>query len=255
MTLKRVLFLGSGDYQSRIIKELESKSCVVIQTDEKIFEIDKSIDLVISFGYRFIVDEHVILSSNIPMLNLHISLLPWNRGAHPVFWSFWDNTQSGVSIHIIDKGIDTGPILFQRPVFIDASKESFASAYNKLNLELVDLFIENITSILTEKLEGKPQHGKSTFHFKRNLPSDFSGWNSNIKNEIDRLSKIGFTPYSEELKIIDEIEQVRNRNNINWMNLLRIVAIESPDKLTKIVNDINSSDIEISKLLTKLVNK
>jgi folate-dependent phosphoribosylglycinamide formyltransferase PurN len=250
MTLKRVLFLGSGDYQSRIIKELESKSCVVIQTDEKIFEIDKSIDLVISFGYRFIVDEHVILSSNIPMLNLHISLLPWNRGAHPVFWSFWDNTQSGVSIHIIDKGIDTGPILFQRPVFIDASKESFASAYNKLNLELVDL-----TSILTEKLEGKPQHGKSTFHFKRNLPSDFSGWNSNIKNEIDRLSKIGFTPYSEELKIIDEIEQVRNRNNINWMNLLRIVAIESPDKLTKIVNDINSSDIEISKLLTKLVNK
>jgi methionyl-tRNA formyltransferase len=189
------------------------------------------------------------------MLNLHISLLPWNRGAHPVFWSFWDNTQSGVSIHMIDKGIDTGPILFQRPVFIDANKESFASAYNRLNLELVDLFIENITLILTEKLEGKPQHGKSTFHFKRNLPSDFSGWDSNIKNEIDRLSKNGFTPYSEELKIIDQIEQIRNRNNINWMNLLRIVAIEAPDRLTKIVNDINSSDIEISKLLVKLVNK
>ena len=48
MTLKKVLFLGSGDYQSRIIKELESKSCVVIQTDEKIFEIDKSIDLVLT---------------------------------------------------------------------------------------------------------------------------------------------------------------------------------------------------------------
>ena len=36
------------------------------------------------------------------------------QGAHPNFWSFYDNTPSGVTIHLIDAGIDTGDVLYQK---------------------------------------------------------------------------------------------------------------------------------------------
>ena len=71
-------------------------------------------DLIVSFGYRHILRSDFINKCGCPIANLHISYLPFNRGAHPNFWSFYDDTPSGVSIYLIDEGIDTGPILFQK---------------------------------------------------------------------------------------------------------------------------------------------
>ena len=56
-------------------------------------------------------------------------------------------------------------------------------------------------------------------------------------------------------EIIDDIEKIRTRNNINWMNLLRIVAVEAPDSLTTITSEINATDGEISKLLARLAQQ
>jgi folate-dependent phosphoribosylglycinamide formyltransferase PurN len=252
---KNVLFLGSGKYQSIIVENLKIKGCNVFQVDTKILEIDNQIDLVISFGYRYILDQSLLQTSKIPKINLHISYLPWNRGAHPNFWSFWDNTPSGVSIHVIDSGIDTGPILYQKQVIIDPKKETFYSSYQKLNSEIVSLFLENLNSILRCKFIEVPQRGRGSFHYQRNFPKDFSGWESNIESEIARLYRSGFNPNIGKLKLIDDIEKIRNRNNINWMNLLRIVAVEAPDSLTTITTEINEADSEISKLLAKLAEK
>lgn len=81
------------------------------------------------------------------IFNLHISLLPYNRGASPNFFSFIENTPKGVTIHQIDEGLDTGPILAQKELFFDESKETFASSYEKLILEIQMLFKENWSSI------------------------------------------------------------------------------------------------------------
>jgi|LauGreSuBDMM15SN_2_FD.fasta_scaffold30458_2 methionyl-tRNA formyltransferase len=253
--IKNVLFLGSGEPQSIIVEQLKIKGCNVFQIDTKISEIENQIDLVISFGYRYILDQSLLQTSKIPKINLHISYLPWNRGAHPNFWSFWDNTPSGVSIHVIDSGIDTGPILYQKQVIIDPKIESFSSSYQKLNSEIVSLFLANLDSILRCKFVEIPQRGRGSFHYQRTLPKDFSGWESNIESEITRLYKSGFNPNIEKLKLIDDIEKIRTRNNINWMNLLRIVAVEAPDSLTTITTEINATDSEISKLLAKLAQK
>jgi methionyl-tRNA formyltransferase len=253
--IKNVLFLGSGEQQSIIVEQLKIKGCNVFQIDTKISEIENQIDLVISFGYRYILDKSLLKTSKIPKINLHISYLPWNRGAHPNFWSFWDNTPSGVSIHIIDSGIDTGPILYQKQVIIDPKIESFSSSYQKLNSEILSLFLANLDSILRCKFVEIPQRGRGSFHYQRALPKDFSGWESNIESEITRLYRSGFNPNIEKLKLIDDIEKIRTRNNINWMNLLRIVAVEAPDSLTTITTEINATDSEISKLLAKLAQK
>jgi hypothetical protein len=86
-------------------------------------------DLIISFGYRHIISKEIIKSVNCPIINLHISYLPYNRGAHPNFWSFYDKTPSGVTIHLVNEGIDTGPIIYQRHIIFDNNEKMRMSAF------------------------------------------------------------------------------------------------------------------------------
>ena len=60
-------------------------------------------DFIISFGYKFLLDKETIKAVNSSAINLHISYLPFNKGAHPNIWSILENTISGVTIHLIDK--------------------------------------------------------------------------------------------------------------------------------------------------------
>ena len=54
------------------------------------------------------------------------------------------------------------------------------------------------------------------------------------------------------LKIIDEIEKVRSSNNINWMDVLRLVFIHAPNEAKKLMKKINEEDNRISELFKKL---
>jgi len=58
----------------------------------------------------------------------------------------------------------------------------------------------------------------------------------------------------KELKIISKIQGVRTRNNINWMNILRIAMIHSPKQTKKLLKKINSQDKAISILIKRLAN-
>lgn len=50
-------------------------------------------------------------------LNVHPSLLPANRGPDPLFWTFHDgHHETGVTIHKMDEGLDTGPIVAQEKI-------------------------------------------------------------------------------------------------------------------------------------------
>ena len=54
------------------------------------------------------------------------------------------------------------------------------------------------------------------------------------------------------LKIIDEIEEVRTRNNVNWMDILRLAFIHAPEESKKLMKKINLEDNRISELFKKL---
>ena len=54
------------------------------------------------------------------------------------------------------------------------------------------------------------------------------------------------------LKIIDQIEKVRTKNNVNWMDILRLAFRNSPDEAKKLMMKINTEDDRISELLKKL---
>ena len=53
-------------------------------------------------------------------------------------------------------------------------------------------------------------------------------------------------------KIINQIQKIRSKNNVNWMNLLRLAFKLDPKNASNIMKRINYDDKKISSLLKKL---
>jgi|TARA_B110000263_G_C15144908_1_gene435068 hypothetical protein len=64
---------------------------------------------------------------------------------------------------------------------------------------------------------------------------------------VDKNKKI-----EQYLKIIDEIEKVRTRNNVNWMDILRLAFTHAPEEAKKLMKKIDHQDNRISELVKKL---
>lgn len=50
-------------------------------------------------------------------------------------------------------------------------------------------------------------------------------------------------------KIINKIQEIRSKNNVNWMDLLRIAIKKDPKNSTKVISNIYQSDSDISNLV------
>jgi methionyl-tRNA formyltransferase len=96
-------------------------------------------DLGISILFGYILRAELLRVLPAGCINLHPSLLPYNRGAYPNVWSIIDGTPSGVTLHYIDEGVDTGDIIAQRQVEVEPV-DTGQSLYQKLEQTCVDLF-------------------------------------------------------------------------------------------------------------------
>ena len=260
LIMKKILFLGYSNKETAIIDKLkENKKFQIFNTKNKIKLKDlNNINLVISFGYRHIIDKE-ILKKKKNIINLHISYLPYNRGAHPNFWSFAENTPSGVSINKIDNGIDTGNVIYQKLIDFELNKNkkilTFRKTYSTLISEIENLFIVNTKNILSGEYEDFKQIGDGTFHNSNQLPVILKSWNQNIFKTILKYQKEKKNIINKELDLLNEIEKTRKNNNVNWMNILRLSIKNSPLKTLEILNSINIDDDRISKLFKKLNEK
>ena len=66
------------------------------------------------------------------------------------------------------------------------------------------------------------------------------------------MKKNIFKTDNKYLKIINKIENIRKKNNVNWMNILRLAFKKSPKEAAKIMSLIYSDDASITKLVKKL---
>ena len=160
----KVLFLGSQD--SALIPILKKNDDQILWIDRPIdaaFRNQNPADFLISYGYHHILKTEVLEFFPGRAVNLHISYLPWNRGADPNLWSFVDNTPKGVSIHHIDCGIDTGDLIARQEVTMDGT-ETLRSSYEKLNVAMLDLFEKVWPDICAGRAARTPQQGRGSFH-------------------------------------------------------------------------------------------
>lgn len=140
--------------------------------------------LVVSYNYRHIIKPDVIDYMQGKIVNLHISLLPWNRGSSPNFWSFVDDTPKGVTIHRVTQGLDTGDIIAQREVFFDENKETFSSSYDRLQTEIVELFKENWQELYEGTYTLHQQQGIGSYHTQRDRQEYLLGKNFSYDMKI-----------------------------------------------------------------------
>ena len=142
----------TGDTATIVARELE-------------FAYDYGADFIISYGYRHIVPELWLLKCR--SINLHISYLPYNRGCAPNLWAWYEGTPHGVTIHELDKGIDTGPILVRRKVDMCVGEHTLASSYECLHTQMGQLFFDHWPSIRNGRLQAFPQAGKTSYNNRR----------------------------------------------------------------------------------------
>lgn len=189
----RVLVLGYEE--GPIIEYLKSVDEVYVISFRLTLEQIQSYnpDFIVSYGYKYILRPPVVKAYPNRIINLHISKLPWNRGYHPNFWSFYDNTPKGVTIHFIDEGIDTGRILLQKDVNFSESEDTLGKTYERLRKEIEDLFITNWIAIRSYQIEPfKQSKFSGSHHYRRDLkaiwPLLSQGWDTPIY-EVEDLGE------------------------------------------------------------------
>ena len=58
--------------------------------------------------------------------------------------------------------------------------------------------------------------------------------------------------YRKSLKLVNQIQKIRSKNNINWMNLLRLALKLDHKSTSKILSEIYKDDQRITKLAEKI---
>ena len=90
------------------------------------------------------------------VVNLHTSLLPLHRGSYPNVWTIVDQTAAGVTMHLVNEGVDTGPVLAQAEIQASPS-DTGLSLNQRLESAVIELFQNNWDKFVSGELEPKPQ--------------------------------------------------------------------------------------------------
>lgn len=79
-------------------------------------------DVVLVYGTR-IIKTATLACVPAPFINYHAGFNPLYRGQHGAYWALatGDREHAGLTIHLVDKGVDTGPVLYQSVTRFDAA--------------------------------------------------------------------------------------------------------------------------------------
>ena len=114
-------------------------------------------DLMVVVAYGQILPQSILDLPRHGCLNVHTSLLPKYRGAAPIQWAIANgDAETGVTIMKMDAGLDTGPIVFQRPAAITASDDS-ATLHDRLAHLGAELLAQTIPDYIAGKIVPVPQ--------------------------------------------------------------------------------------------------
>lgn len=159
----RVLLLGPSG--SPLAPFLQIRDEVVV-TDRPVLKpqlLSIRPDWIVSYGYRHILPREVLDWVEGRAVNLHISFLPWNRGADPNLWSFVEGTPKGVSIHYIDEGVDTGDLIARQSIRMHEG-DTLASTYERLHETVQALFVKMWPAVRIGTAPRVPQPRRGTYH-------------------------------------------------------------------------------------------
>ena len=147
-------------------------------------------DSMLCHSYSMLIREDVLTLVSGRAINIHSALLPRHRGPNPVQWALIHGDQeTGVTMHVMDKGFDSGGILFQEKIVIEAN-DTWVTLSKKLR--------ESTQALLASA-----------------MPTVLSGeWHICPQNESHALSNSRICPDSLEIKF-------NNMSDLQIFNLIR----------------------------------
>ncbi len=112
-------------------------------------------DIIVSVFFTQIIRQPLLNIPTFGCINIHPAYLPRYRGVSPAFWTLVNGeSHSGVTVHCIDEGIDTGRILARRrvPIIADDTEHS-------LYLRSAQIGVPLLVDVL-KKLKGEGRLGE-----------------------------------------------------------------------------------------------
>ncbi len=115
---------------------------------------DAALQIVVAFR---MLPKEVWAMPRLGTFNLHASLLPKYRGAAPIQRAIWNGEEeSGVTTFLLDKDMDTGAILFQEKLRLDA-EETAGSLHDKLMSIGAPLVVKTARALFEGTVQAVPQ--------------------------------------------------------------------------------------------------
>jgi len=120
-------------------------------------------DLIVLGGTR-LLSKNIIKIPKLGIINSHPAILPKYKGRDCVGWSILNNDKVGATVHLIDLGIDTGPILFRESIDFSDCK-SLIEIRIKVMKKCADLVLKAVLSFVfnTSKLIEQSSDNAITF--------------------------------------------------------------------------------------------
>ena len=110
-------------------------------------------DLIVLAGFMRILPPSFIERFGPNIINTHPSLLPLFPGAHAVRDALAAGArQTGVTIHVVDAGVDTGPIIAQKSVTVMPADDE-ASLHERIKAAERQLLVDTVLSIAEKRTE------------------------------------------------------------------------------------------------------
>lgn len=110
-------------------------------------------DLIVLAGFMKILPSSFVHTFSPRIINIHPSLLPSFPGAHAVRDALASGAkETGTTIHIVDEGVDTGPILGQQSLAVLPSDDE-SSLHERIKVLERKLLVETIQSLALKQLD------------------------------------------------------------------------------------------------------
>ena len=180
----RALELGLDVYQPESLRSPD------VQTELSSLKAD----VFVVAAYGRLLPPPVLETPSHGCLNLHPSLLPRHRGPSPVATAIGEgDTETGVTLMLLDKGMDTGPIVAQQsyPLSSQETGDGLTETLFKLGGELL---LESLSGWVDGGLEARPQEDASATVTRKLERSDgLADWNV-AAAVLERRAR-AFTPW------------------------------------------------------------
>ncbi len=148
-----------------------------------------------------------LFEKKLGIVNAHHGPLPRYGGFWPEMWAIWNEEKDfGVTLHYVDRGVDSGNIIGQYPVSI-SNTDTRKTLYEKCTQTTFQLFKDKLDILLAGKIKGQKQDASKRTYYKRELPNggfvDFNWTQEKIKRFYRAVS---FHPFvGPKIQIGDRI--------------------------------------------------